>query len=542
MNMWSLKDKSILIVDDFPGMRSMLKTMLTSYSAADISEACNGIDAIELMSNRTFDIVLCDYNLGEGKDGQQILEEAKERELIPYSTVYIMTTAENTSQMVMGAVEYQPDDYLSKPFTKQVLVARLKTLVERKSVLKPIATAMRQQDYDLAYLLCDKILENDPKNKNEILKIQSEIALRMKAYDKAEVIFNEVLAERQLPWATLGTAKVSYNREDYDKAKNILETLIKENPTYVFAHDLLAQVYRKLGDLGMSQKILQDAISKSPKAILRQKELANISLENEDYDTSENAFKRVLRIGKYSCYRGPEDYMGLAKTYIKKGSNIDALRSLGNMRSEFKTSNPQMRIKSLVSEIILYYELDRHDDAKKSLAEVLCKFKEDPACLSSNDAIELAKVCYGLGMNEDGDLLTQHVVRNNHDNKEMLDQLVKTLSEATGSNAAADLISKTRDEVIATNNKGVELATQGKVEESIELFRKAASAMPENSIVNLNAAQSLIMYMTKMSADQQKIDETMSYLSKIKVDGKPSEKHLKLLTICRKLQGGLAQQ
>lgn len=146
MKLWSLKNKSILIVDDFPGMRSMLKTMLLSYSATDVIECGNGVEAIEKMAERTFDIVLCDYNLGEGKDGQQILEEAKERDLIPYSTVYIMTTAENTSEMVMGAVEYQPDDYLSKPFTKQVLIARLKTLVEKKSFLKPIANAMKHKD------------------------------------------------------------------------------------------------------------------------------------------------------------------------------------------------------------------------------------------------------------------------------------------------------------------------------------------------------------------------------------------------------------
>lgn len=539
MKLWSLKNKSILIVDDFPGMRSMLKTMLLSYSATDVIECGNGVEAIEKMAERTFDIVLCDYNLGEGKDGQQILEEAKERDLIPYSTVYIMTTAENTSEMVMGAVEYQPDDYLSKPFTKQVLIARLKTLVEKKSFLKPIANAMKHKDYDLAFALCERVLEKQPKNRIEVLKIQSDIALKMKDYGKAEAVFNDVLTERQLPWATLGVAKIRYEQENYEEAKVILNDLIKENANYVFAHDLLAKVYRIQGNLKESQKILQEAISKSPKAILRQKELANVSFENEDYEASEAAFKRVLRVGKYSCYRGPEDHMGLAKTYIKKGANIDALRSLSTMRSEFRGSSPEKRIKSLVSEVILYHELQKHDDAKKSLKDVMKGFEKDPSCLSSTDAIELAKVCYSLGMQEEGDLLTQHVVRNNHDNQEMLDALSKTLHDVDGSNKAAELIAKTRDEVIATNNKGVELATQGKIEESIALFHRAAEAMSENSIVNLNAAQSLIMYMSKFGPEQEKLDEALRYLDKIKVDGKPTEKHHKLLSICRNLQNAL---
>ena len=42
MKLWSLKGKHVLIIDDFPGMRSMLKNMLAVYSADSITEAVNG--------------------------------------------------------------------------------------------------------------------------------------------------------------------------------------------------------------------------------------------------------------------------------------------------------------------------------------------------------------------------------------------------------------------------------------------------------------------------------------------------------------------
>jgi CheY-like chemotaxis protein len=539
MSTWSLKGKSILVIDDFAGMRSMLRTMLSAYQADDITEATNGVDAVEKMSNKTYDIILCDYNLGDGKDGQQVLEEAKAFGLIPYSTVYVMTTAENTSEMVMGAVEYQPDDYLSKPFTKEVLITRLKTLVEKKSELRPIANAVALHDYETAYALCSTLLEGKSKNRSDILKIQSDIALKMGAHDKAEEIFSSVLRERDLPWAQLGLGKVKYLEGKLDEAREILEALIKDNNNYVFAHDCLAQVYKKLGDPKKSQAILQEAVDKSPKAILRQKELANLSFENADYETSESAFKRVIRMGKHSCYRGPEDYTGLAKTYIKKGSTIDAVRSLSNMRTEFKTAGPPARTKSLVSEVIIYHDLGKIDEAKKSITEIMKNFNNNSEHLSSGDAIELAKICYKLGMNDEGDILVQHVVRNNHDDKDMLDNLEAMLNGSGIDRQFSELIANTRDEVIALNNKGVELATQGKIEDSIDLFEKAASAMPENAIVNLNAAQSLIMYMTKHAASDKMLDQAMKYLAKIKIAGKPSEKHQKLLSLCRKLQNGL---
>lgn len=542
MGMWSLKNKSVLVVDDFAGMRSMLRSMLSAYNAEDITEATNGIDAVEKLSSKTYDVILCDYNLGNGKDGQQVLEEAKELGLIPYSTVYIMTTAENTSEMVMGAVEYQPDDYLSKPFTKEVLISRLKILVEKKSELKPVANAVQLKDYDTAYLLCEKLLEKESKNRNDILKIQSDIALDMEAYDKAEAIFAAVLQERELPWAKLGLGKVFYSTEKYQEAATILEQLIEENPNYVFAHDCLAKVYLAQGDPKKSQDILQQAVDKSPKAILRQKELANLSLANKDYETSETAFKRILRTGKHSCYRGPEDHMGLAKTYIQKGSNFDAARSLNNMRTEYRSAAPSKKIKAYVSEVILYHELEKYPDAKKSIQEILKILNKNPAHLTSDDAITLAKICYQMDMTAEGDTFIQHVVRNNHDDNEMLAELSTIIKEFGGEDKVAELIANTRDEVIAVNNQGVDLATQGKIEESIALFEKAAKAMSENSIVNLNTAQSLIMYMSKFSVDEEKLNRAMGYLSKIKIVGKPSEKHQKLLTICRKMHNNLPQR
>lgn len=542
MGVWTLKNKSILVVDDFAGMRSMLRSMLSAYDAEDIAEATNGLDAVEKLSNKTYDVILCDYNLGNGKDGQQVLEEAKELGLIPYSAVYIMTTAENTSEMVMGAVEYQPDDYLSKPFTKEVLISRLKVLVDKKSELKPVASAIQLKDYDTAYLLCEKLLEKESRNRSDILKIQSDIALDMQAYDKAEAIFTAVLQERELPWAKLGMGKVYYSTEKYQEAVTILEQLIEENPNYVFANDVLAKVYLALGDPKKSQEILQQALDKSPKAILRQKELANLSLANKDYEAAEQAFKRILRNGKHSCYRGPEDHMGLAKAYIQKGSNFDAAKSLSSMRAEYRTAPTDKKIKSYVSEVVLYHELEKFSDAKKSVQEVLKIVNKRPEHLASEDAVTLAKICYKMDMNKEGDIFIQHVVRNNHDNSEMLEELANILKEYGGESKVAELIANTRDEVIAINNQGVELATQGKIEESIDLFEKAAKAMSENSIVNLNAAQSLIMYMSNFSADEEKLNKTMGYLSKIKVVGKPSEKHQKLLTICLKLQNSLPQK
>ena len=75
---FDLASKTYLVIDDFADMRSMLRSMLVAYGVTNIEMVGNGKDAIKMLAKKTYDVVLCDYNLGEGKDGQQVLEECDE--------------------------------------------------------------------------------------------------------------------------------------------------------------------------------------------------------------------------------------------------------------------------------------------------------------------------------------------------------------------------------------------------------------------------------------------------------------------------------
>ena len=73
----NLKDARVLIIDDFEGMLRMLREFIRVAGAQQIDTAKNGKDAVAALAKHKYDVVLCDYNLGEGKNGQQILEEAE---------------------------------------------------------------------------------------------------------------------------------------------------------------------------------------------------------------------------------------------------------------------------------------------------------------------------------------------------------------------------------------------------------------------------------------------------------------------------------
>lgn len=533
MKLWSLKGKDILIIDDFPGMRTMLKNMLAVYNANSITDAVNGEEAIKLISENHYDVILCDYNLGNGKDGQQVLEEAKERDLIPYSSIYIMTTAENTAEMVMGAVEYIPDDYLSKPFTKEVLIARLKRLVEKKENLREISQAIQQRDYLSAIDICEKLLNSNPKNRYELLKTQVELYIKVKDYDNAESVVNAVLQEREIPWALLYLGQIHFHREKYDEAKYIFEDLSADNPNYLFAHDWLSIVHEKTGDLKNSQDALMKAIEKSPKAIKRQQSLASIAFRNQDLDTSEKAYKRIVRTGKHSCYFTPDDYSGLARVYIKKGMTVDALNTISSMNESFCLPNPELNLKYYIQEASIYNEMLNRDKTASSLNKIMKIFDASPGEMNSSDAINMAEICYAHDMHDAGNKLSCHAIRNNHDNQEAIDKIVTRLSASGLSVANIDILMETRDEVVELNNRGVKLATNGNIQESISLFVKAAAGMAENKVINLNAAQSLIMFMKQSGPTHALLSEAKKYLDRVSFDGKPSDKYRMLTKLYR---------
>ena len=89
-------NKTFLVIDDFQGMRTVLRDILRSMGVNPklIATAANGNEAITLLAQTRFDGVLCDFNLGHGKNGQQILEEAKYRNLVGPSCAWVMITAE----------------------------------------------------------------------------------------------------------------------------------------------------------------------------------------------------------------------------------------------------------------------------------------------------------------------------------------------------------------------------------------------------------------------------------------------------------------
>jgi tetratricopeptide (TPR) repeat protein len=510
----SLKQSTVLVVDDFPSMRTMLTGFLKTLGVTNIENSGNGRDALMLLAKKPYDIVLCDYNLGHGKNGQQILEEAKFKNYVGYSTIWVMVTAEKTMDMFMGAAETKPDDYLLKPVTVTLLEARLNKLIERKKLLEPIEKAVKSKDYIRAIALCDEQLKVHTQNTQELLRIKGELLMTVADYPAAKAFFEKVLSVRNIPWAKIGLGSVHFMTKDYFHAKEFFQEVLDENKMYLEAADWLAKSLEALGDAEQAQNVLVKAMELSPLASGRQKNLADVALKNGALDLAQTSYEKAIKLGEHSIHKSSNTYTGLAKVLTAKDNPAEALKVLGRSRENFKDDH-EAALQTAVIEGLAYQKMGEPEKAEEALAVAEGLMRAQPRNISVATTMEMANVLFELGHKDKACGLLESVVKNNHENTDILN-MVEAAFENAGIEEGSELIKRSSQEVIDINNEGVVLANAGKFDEGIKLIKKALQTVPDNDLMITNLCGMMIGLMTKNGKDDRMIFEVREHLDRVR--------------------------
>jgi two-component system chemotaxis response regulator CheY len=119
----------VLIVDDSAAIRKILQRVLrqTDLNLGEISEAGDGTEAVEILKNRRFGLILSDINMPQ-MDGLQLLARIKEMDHLKDVPV-IMITTEGGQGKVMEAVQLGATGYVRKPFTADQIKEKLAGII-----------------------------------------------------------------------------------------------------------------------------------------------------------------------------------------------------------------------------------------------------------------------------------------------------------------------------------------------------------------------------------------------------------------------------
>lgn len=122
--------KKILVVDDEEKIRLIIKKY-AEFEGYAISEAADGMEAIEICKNEDFDLIILDVMMPE-LDGFSACKEIKKIKDIPV----IMLSARGEEYDKIHGFETGVDDYVVKPFSPKELMMRVNVVISRHSAVK----------------------------------------------------------------------------------------------------------------------------------------------------------------------------------------------------------------------------------------------------------------------------------------------------------------------------------------------------------------------------------------------------------------------
>jgi tetratricopeptide (TPR) repeat protein len=507
------KDQKYLLIDSALAMRQLLRESLRSLGARHVDQAGSGGEAVAMLQQTRYDVVLCDLDLGRGKNGQQVLEEAQLRELILPTTVWIMVSAEKNVEAVMSVAECRPDAYLLKPITEETLLTRLNRARSRKQVFRVIDGPFQKKDYLRAAHLCDSQIALFKNQALPLLRMKANLLLKCGQADQAREVFERVLATRNFNWATAGIAKIRNRNGEPEVARQMLMDVIADNRFYLDAYDELAQAHRQLGQFEEAAKVLEKAARMSPNSVTRQKELGEVALKIGNTEQAEKAFRKCLSVGEYSALKSPDAYLGLARVCSLKKEPEEALQLLAQVQREF--SDDQVRLRTKVTEGLVHFENGDTNRARKSGTEIGILLSHNPTLPAPSVCLDMARLLFSVGAKEAPIQLLGDLAKNNHDNEFLLDDIQRVFEQAQMGEEGLSIILDSRKQAADLMNRGVLLWKTEKLDEAVKWMRHARRQLPNNQRVLFNCAQIFISTMEKTGFNQVLAEETRDILQHI---------------------------
>ena len=287
-----------LVVDSNPTSRAILVNQLRDFGVGSVSQCTRVVDARRQLEFKTFDIVLCEHHFGrDSATGQDLLDDLRRNQLLPFSTVFIMITAEASYAKVAEAAESALDGYLLKPHTASNLGDRLYQARQRKISLQDIFAAIEAEDFAGAAKLCMARFDNRGPFWLYAARIGAELWMRLEKYAQAQTLYEAVIAAKTLPWAKLGVARAQLDGGEPTRAVSTLENLISEEPNYADAYDVLGRAQFELGRFDRALDTYKMACTMTPHSISRLQNLGMMTYYSGDRVEAEKILGKTARQG-----------------------------------------------------------------------------------------------------------------------------------------------------------------------------------------------------------------------------------------------------
>ncbi|WP_198358889.1 tetratricopeptide repeat-containing response regulator [Noviherbaspirillum autotrophicum] len=480
---------TVMFIEPSTNVRTSLHNIFTQCGITHIEHVMRASTAIGMLQKRSYDIILCEFDLSEGQDGQQLLEDLRRHRLLPLTTLFMMVTAERGQGKVISTLELAPNEYLLKPFTAQSLLERVGRALEKRALFMPVYRAMEHGDLLQAIARCEQGEARSRRYALDFRFMRAGLYLQQGQPVQAELLYGQLVQTKAAEWARLGLAKALHMQRRLGEAEEILTALLQENGKLWEAYDCLARVHEASGRLAQAKQVLAEAVALAPHTVRRLRKLGRLALEIGDVDTALAAFQEVAGKIRHSRFRDPEDYVHLVQALLGKGRVQEAgaiVHELGKSLSDFKKTEACGAISSA-----LIHEHNSETERALERLEAAIAAYQDNAGLSNEVKMVLAQSCLNNGMEENAAMLMLDVMNNAADDLSMA-RAAATLERAGRQDLSQSLAEQSRQQAAELAASCEAKIAQDDYQGAVELMTRAAQKMADNPEVALNAAAAVL--------------------------------------------------
>lgn len=505
----------VLLVDRHTSARNTLRIILSTLGITAVHNAATATEVLRQVRTFAFDIILADYHLDDGRDGQQLLEELRQKRLIPLSTVYMVITAERAYHNVVSVAELAPDDYLIKPFTADQLHIRLAKAVYRKQFFEQVFEHLDTGAFAEALAACDRLLGKEDLFLYDVLRFKGEILNALGRHEEAQAVYQKILDHAVVPWARMGLAIALRGLDELAEAEELGTSVTEDFPEYLAAYDFVASVREEMGKLEEAQAALQKATEMSPNNSLRQRMVGDVAVRNNDLAAAERAYGKVLERHRGSSLRIIDDYTNLTRVMLDKG-NTDGARMVTNELRRDWRGNKQGELAAMIMDSLCLDKQGEPAKAKQALEKALVLHSslqddETQKEFSQKIAVDLAHACLASGDDENARKILSKIAAENHEDRSMIAQIQGVFSKTGKEEAGQSLLAKVGKEIVELNNRGVLAARSGDLDASVQMLIEAADRVPNLQFL-VNATKAIFTLLERRGWDETMGQRGIRYL------------------------------
>lgn len=366
-----------LVVEPQATLRSILLAQLRDLGVGHAQGVARTRDARLALEREPFDIVVCAREFeGLPDNGQELLDELRREHQLPYSTVFLMLTAQASYHQVVEAGEAALDGLLIRPCSATVLQQRLLEARQRKRELAPVLQALDAGELEQALRQAVQHWQSGKRYGAWCARLAGELLLRMNRPDDALKIFEKLAAAASgsaPAWARLGIARAQMAGGALAEALATASGVTEAEPGNADAWDLEGRVQVELNRFDAALACYQRAVDITPSCLLRNQHAGALAYHQGQAELSRTCLDRAVAMGVQSRLFDGLTLALLAVLRFDAGE-ADGLRQaaqqLARYRERFAESRRLQRFEQLVQTLaaLLQGDAARADDGIAALS------------------------------------------------------------------------------------------------------------------------------------------------------------------------------